>query len=411
MSEVRYFTWISEAIPKGNIAVDSILERYDSAKAFYEDCKSDIDKLDFLSPQLRKSLAETPISVADEILNNCERLGIKVLCPTDESYSKRLLNISGIPPVLYYVGDISCLNDYATIGVVGTRKPLNKSKQITGNICKNLSNSGIVVVSGCAVGIDEYAHRGAIKANGKTVAVLACGLDVNYPKPNARIKNKLLKLGGLLVSEQPPGAKPLRGNFPCRNRIIAGLSDSVFVVEAPEKSGSLITADHAVSQGKDVFCLSPLGFRDKRFQGCVKYLRSGGIPVFDVSDILYKYYLEYTDKLDFDRLFDIIENEDALPIISQDDIEQDSIIPYKVEIKSNKNTTSNAINDREKPEISGVSEVAINLYDTALSFTPKRVEELSQASGLTVAEILAALTELEIMGIVSQSAGSMYYIQ
>ncbi len=411
MSEIRYFTWLSEAIPKGNAAVNAVLEKYDSAKEFYDDFKKNPDSINFLAPNIKIGLSKTRISDADEILNRCERLGIKTVCCADEEYPKRLLDVYGVPPVLYYVGDVSLLSSGAAISVVGTRKALDKSKQITGSICRDLTRAGITVISGCAVGIDEYAHRGAVKARGKTVAVLGCGVDVNYPRKNARIKNKILKLGGLLVSEQPPGTRPVPANFPPRNRLIAGLSDSVFVVEAPEKSGALITAEHALSQGKEVFCLSPLGFKDKRFSGCVKYLRSGAQPVYDVSDIIYVYYLGGYEGIDYEQVAYILENNTALPEIKEtaaakpDRARQPAAKKERQENKQAQNSEPLV-----KKPVSGVSEKARELYENALSFEPKRAEELAEISKLSVAELLACLTELEIAGVCSQQAGNMYFI-
>lgn len=401
MEELRYFTWMSECIPKGNIAINHILERYSTAKEFYNKCQSNISGMDFLSEQLKSRIKKTDISVADEILNKCERMGIKTICCSDELFPQKLLDIDGIPPVLYYVGDISILNDTASLCVVGTRKALDKSKQITGNICKILASVGITIISGCAVGIDEYSHRGAIKVGGKTVGILGCGINVNYPRRNARIKNKLLKLGGALISEQPPDTKPVRINFPCRNRLLAGLADSVFVVEAPKKSGSLITAEQAVIQGKDVFCLPPLEYNSKRFSGCVKYLRSGAIAVYDVSDILFKYYMDHTDKLNSESIIEILEQDDPLPQI------------FETVEDEHKNSFETAVTAKilKKRKIEGVSDIALKLYDIGLSFEPKRIEQLAEETDMSVPEILSALTELEIFGAVSQKAGNMYYIQ
>lgn len=419
MSELRYFTWLSEAVPKGNIAVNLILERFNSAKKFYEALRSDSTAADFLAPNIKRGLLKTDISKADAILNRCEKSGIGAVCPADEDYPARLLTIDGIAPVLYYVGDISLLNKSATIGVVGTRKALDKSKQITGSICKALSECGIAVVSGCAVGIDEYAHRGAVKAKRRTVGVLGCGVDVNYPRKNARIKNKLLKLGGVLLSEQPPGTKALPANFPCRNRLLAGLSDSVFVVEAPERSGALITADFAAEQGKDVFCLTPLGFRDKRFSGCVKYLRSGAIPVYDVCDILFSYYMADAGRLDCERISELLEYQPPLPAIDGEREYSGKKAEKRAGVrKSNAGKTVKKPKqpdkkaEKTKRPVEGVSNEAQTLYNSALGFEPdaKRAGELAEFSGLSVGQVLSCLTELEIAGVVLQKPGGVYYI-
>jgi DNA processing protein len=163
-------------------------------------------------------------------------------------------------------------------------------------ICSDLARAGVVVVSGFAVGLDSAAHRGALLAGGRTVAVLGCGIDVDYPKDNASAKQYITKKG-LLLTEFLPGTEPYPKNFPTRNRILSGISLGTLVIQAPERSGSLITASLALEQGRNVFCVPPADIFDKRYAGVVKYLRDGAIPVFSYLDIINEYYHSYAHKL------------------------------------------------------------------------------------------------------------------
>mgnify|MGYP003300428085 CR=1 FL=1 len=173
-----------------------------------------------------------------------------------EEYPKQLKNIYDPPVKLYVLGNKQLLSQKG-IAIVGTRKASEYGKKVALQFSKDLSQKGINIISGLALGIDTYAHLGTLQQNsiGKTIAVLGSGLDNLYPKQNIELAKKIIKSGGCLISEYPIGTKPERQNFPQRNRIISGLSKGVLVVEANEKSGALITTDFALEQGRDVFAV------------------------------------------------------------------------------------------------------------------------------------------------------------
>lgn len=210
------------------------------------------------------------------ILKECGRLKIRVVSLEDPLYPDRLKNIYAAPPVLYVYGDLSGMDDNVVLGVVGTRHPTEYGKTVTDELCYQLAAAGAVIVSGCAVGIDAHAHMGALKAGGRTVGVLGCGLDVDYPAENKGLKRGILKYGGALISELPPGTTVSRKYFPTRNRLISGLSLGVVVTEAPVRSGSLITLNLALEQGRDVFCVPPHDICNPLYQGVVKPLPGRG---------------------------------------------------------------------------------------------------------------------------------------
>ena len=209
---------------------------------------------------------------------------IEVINFNDESYPKLLKEIYSAPKQLYVKGNKEILNSTA-IAIVGCRDNTKYGELIAKNFGYNLAKNGITIISGLAKGIDSFAHIGALYGKGKTVAVLGNGIDTIYPKENTKIAEKILEYGGCIVSEYPIGAAIKKQNFPARNRIISGLSNGLVVVEAKERSGSLITADFALEQGRDVFAV-PGNITSKQSYGTNELIKQGAIPVMSYKDIL-----------------------------------------------------------------------------------------------------------------------------
>lgn len=201
----------------------------------------------------------------------------------DEEFPEILRIIQDPPKKLYCIGNIELLKN-KKISVVGSRKCTAYGKSIAERLSTKLSNSGVTVVSGLAKGIDKYAHIGGLKNIGSTIAVLATGIDRCYPTSNQGLYNQISK-DGLIISENPPGYICRRYDFPRRNRIISGLSDAVVVVEAPLRSGALITAEYAMEQGKDLFAI-PGNITSFFSIGCNQLIREGAKPVAVLDDIL-----------------------------------------------------------------------------------------------------------------------------
>lgn len=179
---------------------------------------------------------------------------IKKIRIGDEFYPEKLLHIYAPPQELYVLGDASILNEKG-IAIIGCRDCSDYGKKVSYYFAKELANKNINIISGLARGIDAIAHKGAIDVKGKTIGVLGCGLNVVYPPENKELYKQIIKSGGAIITEYPLGTKPLKYNFPARNRIISGLSDGVLVIEAKKRSGTLNTASHALDQGKDVFVI------------------------------------------------------------------------------------------------------------------------------------------------------------
>ena len=200
-------------------------------------------------------------------------------------YPKRLKNIDSPPKELYCLGNLELLNYKNNIAMIGSRNCSSYGERVAKDFAYNLAKEDICIVSGLAKGIDSFSHIGALNAKGKTIAVLGSGLDNIYPKENIKLVEEIIKNNGLIISEYPLGTKPLKYHFPARNRIISGLSDSVLVVEARKNSGTNITVDFALEQGKDVFVI-PGNIYSKTSDGTNYLITEGAIPVLTYKDIL-----------------------------------------------------------------------------------------------------------------------------
>jgi DNA processing protein len=211
-----------------------------------------------------------------------EKYPIRVVNIGDARYPRLLGLIQNPPKKLYYRGDIS-LASMASVAVVGARKATDYGKWAAFNLARSIAEYGLAVVSGMAFGIDSEAHRGALAAGGKTVAVFGCGADICYPARNRRLMDEILE-NGLIISEFEPGVKPREFTFPMRNRIISGLSVATAVVEAGLRSGSLITAERAAEQGRTVYAVPGNINRAMSF-GCNKLIRDGALPIVVLDDI------------------------------------------------------------------------------------------------------------------------------
>ncbi len=211
---------------------------------------------------------------------------IEEISINSKEYPQNLKNIYDPPKKIYLIGNKDLLYQKG-IAIVGARDATQYGKKIAYNLAKELSEQNIVIISGLAIGIDSYAHKGALEKG--TIAVLGSGIDNIYPKENLELAREIIKNKGCIISEYPLGTKPERLHFPQRNRIISGLSDGVVVIEASKKSGALITAEFALEQGKEVFAV-PGDINKKQSEGTNQLIKDGAILLTSATDILENIY-------------------------------------------------------------------------------------------------------------------------
>lgn len=209
---------------------------------------------------------------------------MKTIYQAQKEYPQKLNKIYAPPSKLYVFGDDAILNK-PSIAIIGCRQASEYGKRIAFKFAYELAQKGVIIISGLARGIDTCAHIGAVRAQGKTIAVLGSGFAHIYPEENKSLCKEIIKTGGAVITEYEKEMKPLKMNFPIRNRIISGLSDGVLVVEAKQKSGTLITVDYALEQGKDVFVI-PGNITNQNSFGTNELIKQGAIPVTNIEDIL-----------------------------------------------------------------------------------------------------------------------------
>ena len=259
--EKKYWIWLSLIPNLGSIKKQKLLEKYKNPKNIYHLNESELSQIKGIGKETIKNILNPNIknSVEKHILY-MQKNNIDIISVTDAEYPSILKQIYDLPISLYVKGNKKCLND-KSIAIVGCRDCTEYGKSSAKYFSYNLSKENINIISGLAKGVDSYAHIGSICANnernyencGKTIAVVGNGLDMIYPKENEALANEILRTGGAILSEFPLGTKPEKMNFPARNRIISGMCNGLLVIEAKEKSGTLITVDFALEQGRDVF--------------------------------------------------------------------------------------------------------------------------------------------------------------
>lgn len=292
---LQHWIWLATRTGLGDRGKAALLEHFHDPEQLYFAGEGDLSAFDFLTPEAVGSLADKSLTEVQKILDDCAKAKIHVMTFHDGGYPQRLKNIPDPPVVLYYKGNLPDLDGTPTIGVVGTREASAYGLTVAKRMGYQIAACGGIVVSGMAKGIDAMAMQGALTAGMGVVGVLGCGADMVYPLSNRALFRDTEQYGCIL-SEFPPGTPPYKQNFPRRNRIISGLSDGVLVVEAPARSGALITARRAADQGRDVFAV-PANIDVPTGEGSNALIRDGAIPVGSGWDILSEYEGRYPGKI------------------------------------------------------------------------------------------------------------------
>ncbi len=283
MNEHRNLFALSLTPQIGPARLQALIQAFGSAERVLETPPSRLVGVKGISEKIAREIhANRYQNAAVELLNTLDKLKISVLTTWDEGFPELLRPIYGAPVILYYCGSI-LPSDSRAVAIVGTRRPTEYGLTIASRLARELAANDITVVSGLAVGIDAAAHRGAL-LGGRTIAVLGSSLDRLYPPENRELARKITRSGAVL-SEFPPGTKPDAGNFPQRNRIISGLSLGIVIIEAGKKSGALITAEHALEQGREVFVV-PGNITSSKHEGSHDLIKQGAKLVQSVDDIL-----------------------------------------------------------------------------------------------------------------------------
>lgn len=390
----------------GDKRIYELIKHYESVENIFEEKENNLKEL--IEKKFKFKLDDFSkneiLDKAQNIIKKSEEHEIKILSLFDKEYPFNLKQIDNPPYILYYKGDLKKLRRNC-VSIVGTRTPTNESKKYAFDIASKLSALNITVVSGMAKGIDTEAHLGAISSLVNTAAVLGNGIDIVYPSENLRVYNKLIE-SGIVLSEFEVERKPDRMNFPRRNRIISGLSYATIMVEAPSKSGALITVDFALNQGREVY-IAPYDEKLKEYFGNHKLYKEGAKILNDITDILE----------DFDSIF---SNDDdylkmKLKYFEGGNIQRKEYKEYK-EINKNKVVKTQKIKDNKtnkktenkKPNLTGEE---AKLYDIINKDGKVHIDDIIEETGMKTQAVTSILMQLEINGFIKQTAGKYYKIK
>ncbi|MEA4853580.1 MAG: DNA-processing protein DprA [Christensenella sp.] len=254
-AQERYWVWLSSLEGIGPVRFYDVLNAFTDLENAWNHVGEIEKRVPRIGPKISALLKKCRNDFyVDQILEQCQRSGIRIITRLGRQYPQILSEIENPPPVLYYKGTLPDMEE-RTCGIVGTRRPTRKGFETAKQISSGLAAQGVVIVSGMARGIDTAAHMGALAAGGFTVAVLGCGADIVYPAENKDLYEEIIQKGAVL-SEFLPGSQPRATNFPQRNRIVSGLSKALIAGEGGDKSGARITVDDALSQGRDVYAMA-----------------------------------------------------------------------------------------------------------------------------------------------------------
>jgi len=364
-NEWKYWIALSFVYGIGDIKRNNLIARYDSAREIFQAPRKELLRIDGIT---EKNVSEIKgfkdWERVEQELAKIEKSGLNFITLNDPEYPESLKHIYNPPPFLYMSGSIEKKDD-VSIAIVGTRVPDRYGRQVAENLAGELALRGVTIVSGLARGIDSIAQAEALKRGGRTIGVLGCGIDVVYPPENDKLY-KAVAANGAVVSEFFLGTGPHPHNFPQRNRIISGLSLGVVVVQASEKSGSLITASFALDQNKDIFAV-PGNIGRQLSKGTNRLIKRGAKLVETVDDIL--------GEIEQMTLF----GENFAPVKSKEEI-------------------MSGLTDKEK-----------TIY-AVFAEDPIHVDKIITETGLNSSSVLSVLLSLELDGRIKQLPGKMFQI-
>lgn len=396
MAAIKYWLWLANLPKLGSRMKLSLLEHFGEPDKIYYGDEEEYFQVEGITRSMAEALKEKSLDRADRILGDCDRLGLRIVTMQDAEYPDRLRNIYDPPLLLYVQGRMPRFDEEVAVAMVGTRRASAYALEMGEKLAFQMAGLGAVIVSGLASGGDAAAHRGALRAGGFTAAVIGGGHDVIYPRENQYLYEDIAARG-VILSEYPPGTEHIGGHFPVRNRIISGLSLGVVVLEAPERSGTLITAGRALDQGRDVFAV-PGQVGDRRCAGSNQLLRDGAGVVTDAWDVLSHYAGRFPHKIRCLRMEEPQRFGGGAPEEEPD---------KKLEKKAEKKPAQ-----PEKPLLDlsgdhGLTDDQLRIV-RALDGRTVQVDDLVEETQIPTRRVLSALTVLELDRIVTQESGKRF---
>lgn len=398
-----YWIWLSLALGFSNPKVIKVFNLYDDITAFYAGREFEWHLCGIFTEAETACLSKTGIEKAQDILNLCIKSDIRVIPLDSADYPECLRNIYAPPAVLYVKGKMPDFDSSFSLAMVGTRKATPYGVREAFNFACNLSKLGAVIVSGGALGIDSASHSGALYAGGTTACILGCGINYNYPRQNRKMREEITE-NGALISEYPPDTAPKPYHFPTRNRIISALSNAVLVIEAGKSSGSLITANCAAEQGRDVFAL--MGNVDSPMSvGSNELIKDGAVPVTGFRDIV-EYYPHMFADSDFSQEYIADESE-----LEEIHVKGKAAVPADKDKKTEENEKNISTDGKPPHHRSDVCLEGIELeVYKSVGNVQIHIDDLSVKLSMPPHKLLPVITKLEIMGLIKESGSRSYQL-
>ncbi|MBE6686713.1 MAG: DNA-protecting protein DprA [Ruminococcaceae bacterium] len=399
MNKKLYWIWISLALGPGSSCLQKLLSAFDnSVEEIYKADRSDYKKSKVkLTDKRISALSNKSLEDAELIYDWCENNNVGILCYDDEKYPKRLAAIPDAPAVLYYIGKLYDIDSMLCIAGVGTRSMTKYGHDTAYTFCYDLAKSGAIIVSGMALGIDTACHRGALDSGGRTITVLGCPINRAYPYENRSLMVEIAR-NGLILTEYPVFFETRRSCFPQRNRIISGLCQGTIVFEADVGSGALITASHAVKQGRQVYAL-PGKIGEENSLGTNELIKNGARIITNAGDIIDEFGYLYPKQISSHRVYDYSPASKVY----------DSFLERKASHKAKKAEPPKSEETEPQPlDTAGLTETEAKIYNEMTFGKAVSTEELI-FDNIPFADVISSLTMLEIKGYIEPAPGGKYY--
>ncbi len=395
-----HWIWFAELKDVSLMDKHRLLERFHDPEELFHTADSVLQTYGIRNKDLQE---------AQRILQKCNKKGIKLLPIADSAYPARLRNTSDAPLLLYYKGILPDWEKAPFIGVVGTRKASLYGLQIAHQMGSQIAACGGYVVSGGASGVDTAAMQGALEAGVPVIGVLGCGADVVYPRSNRRLFEQVVQ-NGCLISEYPPETEGIPWHFPARNRIISGISNGVLVVEAPQKSGALITANRALQQGRDVFVV-PGNINTPACAGSNALLQEGAIPALSGWDVVSSYEILYPGQVHKYTQRPLHTGESAPAKVAQTTVLPQAEAPKTGEAEKkpidNKGFSSYSVLENRHPVLGEEEKTLL----AQLTRQPQEPADLIAKLGWSSGKVLSILTMLAVKGLVYKHPGGRFSLK
>lgn len=423
MNHLVYWVWLALRCGAGSELGSYLLKHFETPKDIYEATKEELMAIDGINESIAEALMDRSLVFSQKVVEYCERVNVGILTLESANYPERLRGIYAKPLVLYYKGKLPDIDHNVLIACVGTRSCSQGGLRNAYQLGKDLASAGAIVVSGMANGIDTAAQKGVLAVGGHTIAVLGCGIDRVYPPKNAELMDQIAKTG-TVITEYVPGTDPHGKNFPIRNRIISGLSQGTVVVEADLRSGSLITANYAEKQGRDIFAF-PGAPEAPHAKGTNALIRKGAKLVVCAEDVLEEYELLYPDRIFIENIamrkqrrktdpseIEMLEAEAPSP--EKREKKKHSLFKKKQnEDTPEKEVTTPVEEPRKKDE--SLCEDALERMILSVFENDMSVDEIAEAVSAKkgerceIGEVLGHLTVLELEGFITAVPGGKYH--